>query len=103
MSQWGAHNGCDPNFTEERFGTEVRRRTWNNCQDGSTAVFYIIDGGGHTWPGSPKATGRLGLDDDPDRCVADDLGLLRAAPTAIAAPLTPLTSPSGASLGARRQ
>jgi len=61
MSNWAAHNGCDPNFTEERLGTEVRRRTWNDCQDGSAAVFYIIDGGGHTWPGSATATARLGL------------------------------------------
>jgi polyhydroxybutyrate depolymerase len=61
MSMWAAHNGCDPNFTEEQLGTEVRRRTWNNCQDGSAVVFYIIDGGGHTWPGSAFSPPRLGL------------------------------------------
>jgi polyhydroxybutyrate depolymerase len=61
MSMWAAHNGCDPNFAEERLGTEVRRRTWNNCKDGSAAVFYIIDGGGHTWPGSAFSPPQLGL------------------------------------------
>ncbi|HEX2382414.1 MAG TPA: PHB depolymerase family esterase [Acidimicrobiales bacterium] len=61
MSNWAAHNGCDPNYTEDRLGTEVRRQTWNNCQGGSSAVFYVIDGGGHTWPGSASASGRLGL------------------------------------------
>jgi len=61
MAMWGAHNGCDPNFTEDRLGTEVRRRTWNNCKDGSAAVFYIIDGGGHTWPGSAISPPQLGL------------------------------------------
>jgi polyhydroxybutyrate depolymerase len=61
MSMWAAHNDCDPKFTEERLGTEVRRRTWNNCKDGSAAVFYIIDGGGHTWPGSAFSPPQLGL------------------------------------------
>ena len=61
MANWGKHNGCDSNFTEDRIGSEVRRRTWNNCQDGSAVVFYIVDGGGHTWPGSAIPVSRLGL------------------------------------------
>jgi polyhydroxybutyrate depolymerase len=35
-----------------RLGSEVRRRTWSGCKSGSATVFYIINGGGHTWPGS---------------------------------------------------
>jgi polyhydroxybutyrate depolymerase len=61
MNNWGVHNGCDANFTEDRLGTEVRRRTWNHCKDGSAVIFYIIDGGGHTWPGSAIPVARLGL------------------------------------------
>jgi polyhydroxybutyrate depolymerase len=60
-SNWAVHNGCDANFTEDRLGTEVRRRTWNNCKAGSAVVFYIIDGGGHTWPGSAFSPASLGL------------------------------------------
>jgi polyhydroxybutyrate depolymerase len=52
MAGWAAHNQCDPAFSDERLGTEVRKRTWTGCQLGGEVVFYIIDGGGHTWPGS---------------------------------------------------
>ena len=49
---WAEHDGCAPAFSDERLGSEVRRRTWSGCQSGGEVVFYIIDGGGHTWPGS---------------------------------------------------
>jgi polyhydroxybutyrate depolymerase len=52
MARWAAHDHCAATYAEVRLGTEVRRRTWTGCDPGSAAVFYIIDGGGHTWPGS---------------------------------------------------
>jgi polyhydroxybutyrate depolymerase len=52
MAGWAQHDGCSATFTEERLGDEVRRRTWTGCRDTASVVFYIIDGGGHTWPGS---------------------------------------------------
>jgi polyhydroxybutyrate depolymerase len=52
MAAWAAHDHCATKFTDVRLGSEVRRRTWSGCKPGSAAVFYIIDGGGHTWPGS---------------------------------------------------
>jgi len=52
MAGWAAHDGCKAAFDEERLSSEVRRRTWSGCRSGSSVVFYIIDGGGHTWPGS---------------------------------------------------
>ena len=52
MAAWAAHNHCDPTFHDERLGSEVRKRVWTGCDEGSETVFYIIDGGGHTWPGS---------------------------------------------------
>jgi len=58
MAKWAAHDGCDPNFTDEQVGTEVRKRTWPGCK-GAETTFYIIDGGGHTWPCSIDV-GRLG-------------------------------------------
>lgn len=47
---WADHNGCDPEPLEEAVGTEVTRFEWANC-DAPTS-FWVIDGGGHTWPGS---------------------------------------------------
>jgi len=60
VAGWAEHNGCDPTFTDEQLDSEVRRRTWSAC-DGGEVVFYIIDGGGHTWPGAAIEVSQLGL------------------------------------------
>jgi polyhydroxybutyrate depolymerase len=52
MAAWAAHDHCDRAFGEKRLGSQVRRRTWSGCDGSSSVVFYIIDGGGHSWPGS---------------------------------------------------
>ena len=52
MAGWAEHDHCDAKFVDTRIGSEVRRRTWSGCDGSSSVVFYIIDGGGHTWPGS---------------------------------------------------
>jgi polyhydroxybutyrate depolymerase len=56
-AQWAAHNGCAPDPDEERVGSEVVHRTWTGC-DAPTDL-YIVEGGGHTWPGGPEVP-RLG-------------------------------------------
>src|SRR3954462_826350 len=61
MSAWAAHDGCAGAPTEQRLGSEVRRRTWSGCAGTSSVVFYIIDGGGHTWPGAAITPAQLGL------------------------------------------
>ena len=60
MADWAAHDHCNPKFTDKRLGSEVVRRTWTGCAKSSTVVHYIIQGGGHTWPGSIPLP-RLGL------------------------------------------
>jgi polyhydroxybutyrate depolymerase len=52
IADWAAHDHCATTYDETRMSTEVRRRTWHGCDPGSDVVFYIIDGGGHTWPGA---------------------------------------------------
>jgi polyhydroxybutyrate depolymerase len=47
--QWAAHNGCAPEPEEEHIG-DVLHRWWDGC-DAPTAL-YIVEGGGHTWPGA---------------------------------------------------
>ena len=39
------------NFVETRISHEVRKRTWQRCK--AATVLYIVDGGGHAWPGKP--------------------------------------------------
>ena len=60
MAKWAAYNGCGTEFNDERVDTEVRKRTWSSCRPNGDTTFFIIDGGGHTWPGS-FSVGRLGM------------------------------------------
>jgi polyhydroxybutyrate depolymerase len=59
---WTQVDGCapqpavadEPDIAND--GTRVRRETYPGCADGSAVIFYIIEGGGHTWPGGPSYT-----------------------------------------------
>jgi polyhydroxybutyrate depolymerase len=48
---WCACNGCDPSPTEHfrRQGGEWTR--WSACREGAEVALFIIDQGGHAWPG----------------------------------------------------
>jgi polyhydroxybutyrate depolymerase len=52
MRRWADHNGCAPEPLEERVSPEVRKRTWETCD--APTVLYIVDNGGHAWPGRPQ-------------------------------------------------
>lgn len=52
MKNWAAHNGCDPDFVETRISPEVRKRTWQHCR--AATEIYLVDNGGHAWPGKPQ-------------------------------------------------
>jgi len=60
MAGWAATDHCSPAFRDVRLSREVIRRTWTGCAATSAAIFYIIVGGGHTWPGSIPIPG-LGM------------------------------------------
>lgn len=47
---WATQNGCAAEPVDEPVGTEVVHRTWTGC-DAQTSL-YIVQGGGHTWPGA---------------------------------------------------
>ncbi len=48
---WAALDGCDDRFEDEQVSDEVIRRTFD-CPDDAPVEFLIIQGGGHSWPGS---------------------------------------------------
>ncbi len=50
-AEWAALLGCDDEPREEPVTDQVLERTWD-CPDGSEVTFVIVEGGGHTWPGS---------------------------------------------------
>ncbi len=51
MRNWARHNGCDPEPLEVRLSPEVVRRTWERCD--ADTILYVVEGGGHAWPGKP--------------------------------------------------
>jgi polyhydroxybutyrate depolymerase len=51
MARWARHNGCDPEPVETRVAPHVLRRAWSHCR--AATVLYVIEGGGHAWPGKP--------------------------------------------------
>jgi len=52
MKNWAKHNGCDPEYDETRLSPEVRKRVWKNCK--AATEIYLVDNGGHAWPGKPQ-------------------------------------------------
>ena len=56
MQRWATHNQCDGGPIQERVGSEVVRYRWRSCE--ADTEWYLIEGGGHTWPGgNPSTTG----------------------------------------------
>jgi polyhydroxybutyrate depolymerase len=64
---WAELNGCDtdpavtelPDLADD--GTTVERWVYPGCPSGGSVEFFAIDGGEHTWPGSPVDQGFLGV------------------------------------------
>jgi polyhydroxybutyrate depolymerase len=52
LQAWAAHNGCTSRRQESRVSDEVRLVTYGGCTGDADVQLYIVDGGGHTWPGS---------------------------------------------------
>ena len=48
---WAEANGCASGPRRERVSEHVRL-AYAACRGGSDAVLYVVEGGGHTWPGS---------------------------------------------------
>ncbi len=52
MANWAKADGCEPKYVDAKPSSEVVVRTWHGCRAGGAVVFYMIQGGGHTWPGA---------------------------------------------------
>lgn len=48
---WAARNGCEATPEDSRAGSDVLRRSYR-CPAGADVEFLVIEGGGHSWPGS---------------------------------------------------
>ncbi len=51
-ADWASRDGCT--LTPQSLATtgDTSGVAYRNCKDGTEVVFYVIDGGGHSWPGA---------------------------------------------------
>ncbi len=49
---WAKHNNCDPAPANADASANVRTISYIGCQDDAFVVLVVVEGGGHTWPGS---------------------------------------------------
>lgn len=48
---FAARNGCEPEPSDSQLSAEVIHRTYE-CPPGADVEFFIVEGGGHSWPSS---------------------------------------------------
>ena len=53
FAEFAADFGCDPEPSATPIGDDVIRHDYTGCDGAVPLAFHEIDGGGHTWPGSP--------------------------------------------------
>lgn len=51
VREWAKQNGCDPKPTDHQLTDTVLTRTYDCPADGAVE-FVVLQGGGHSWPGS---------------------------------------------------
>jgi len=71
LAFWAGNNGCSgpPDTTDvpdiaPNDGCTAQRIDYNNCTDPGALVFFRVQDGGHTWPGSPIPIGVTNQDFD---------------------------------------
>jgi polyhydroxybutyrate depolymerase len=59
VERWAREDGCSSTASTTTLpgvappdSTSIERRTYARCRNGSAVTFYVVHGGGHTWPGS---------------------------------------------------
>ena len=51
-ADWAKHDGCGRGPEQERVAESVRLVRYTGCEWEAAVDLYIIEGGGHTWPGA---------------------------------------------------
>lgn len=67
MASFARREGCDAEPTTEQPTARTQLRRFTGCDGDGAVDFYVVEGGGHTWPGAgfEELTARLGPT-DPD-------------------------------------
>ncbi len=55
LERWQRFNQCAPTRRQNTIGADATGYSYLNCADGSEVTYYLVQGGGHAWPGAaPK-------------------------------------------------
>ncbi|MBF6600638.1 MAG: hypothetical protein IVW36_09020 [Dehalococcoidia bacterium] len=57
---WARADGCASEPARARFANHVRSVAYSECRDDIAVVLFVVEGGGHTWPGAPVDIAALG-------------------------------------------
>lgn len=60
MLRWATHNGCDLSLQTQRIADDVVLESYGSCEGGADVELYVVEGGGHTWPGATRDIAVLG-------------------------------------------
>jgi polyhydroxybutyrate depolymerase len=52
MAGWADRDACAATPDKTAVSAHVTLEQWQGCAQGATVEMYVIDGGGHTWPGA---------------------------------------------------
>lgn len=57
---WAKADGCNATPAQARPAGHVHTLAYSECRDNAAVVLYVVEGGGHTWPGAPVDVNALG-------------------------------------------
>lgn len=52
VRKWAQRDGCNATPVKQDYAAHIRTIAYSECMDDAAVVLFIIDGSGHTWPGS---------------------------------------------------
>lgn len=53
VAAWARFNGCNATASEHRRASDIVLVSYEGCRDQADVQLYIVEGGGHSWPGAP--------------------------------------------------
>jgi polyhydroxybutyrate depolymerase len=53
VASWAQFNGCNATPQEQRTAPDIVFVSYTGCRDRGDVQLYIVEGGGHSWPGAP--------------------------------------------------
>jgi polyhydroxybutyrate depolymerase len=59
MQAWADHDSCSSSPATSAVASDVTLHAWSGCADGTSVEYFVIAGGGHSWPGAVSVAGGL--------------------------------------------